>query len=425
MAGYPNYTSQSLTAARSIGSPTTPGSAAARPPEVELLLRCTSAALGSDETESIRELVRGEIDWDSLIRDAEAQGVLPILCRTKFPHDAVPTQIASRMEAYFQSNARRSLFLATELLAILHLLEENGIPAIPLKGPTLAALAYGDLALRPFADLDILLRRGDILRATNVLATRRYQLKFSFTSEQLERELRSEHIHHLELLGANRRVLLEMHWDLMQECYFFAPGLDQIWDRRVQRTFLDTTVNSLDPEDLVIFLCVHGWKHQWSRLNWIADLAGLIRSTEIDWPRLFRRAKDASSKRRVLLGFGLAKHLLRIPLPPLLAKEIHADRALDKLILLAERTLLSPIDPVSGPLTPYHDALKVGEGVSHRAKILYTLVRKAAQLNENDLAWITLPKPLFFLYYPLRPVRLAARAAARAVRERGQRRLDI
>jgi Uncharacterised nucleotidyltransferase len=416
------HTNQSLTAARSI---TTTGSATARPPEIELLLRCASAAFGSDETESIRELVRGAIDWDSLIGDAEALGVLPILCRTKFPPDAVPAQVAGRMEAYFQSNARRNLFLTTELLAILHLLEENGIPAIPLKGPTLAALAYGDLALRPFSDLDILLRRGDILRATNVLATRRYQLKFSFTPEQLESELTSEHIHHLELLGANRRVLVEMHWDLMQECYFFEPGLNQIWDRRIQRTFLGTTVNSLDPEDLVIFLCVHAWKHQWSRLNWIADLAGLIRSTEIDWPRLFRRANEASSKRRVLLGFGLAKHLLRIPLPPLLQKEIHADRALNKLILLAERTLLSRTDPVSTPLTPYHDALKAGDGLSHRAKILYTFVRKAAQLNENDLAWITLPKPLFFLYYPLRPVRLAARAAARAVRKRGQRRLDI
>jgi hypothetical protein len=416
------HTNQFLTTARST---TTPGSAAARPPEIELLLRCTRAAFGSDETESIRELVRGAIDWDSLISDAEALGVLPILCRTKFPPDAVPTQVAGRMVAYFQSNARRNLFLTTELLAILRLLEENGIPAIPLKGPTLAALAYGDLALRPFSDLDILLRRGDILKALGVLATRRYQLKISFTSEQLEGELRSEHIHHLELLGANRRVLVEMHWDLMQECYFFEPGLNRIWDRRVQRTFLGTTVDSLDPEDLVIFLCVHAWKHQWSRLNWIADLAGLIRSTEIDWPRLFRRAKEASSKRRVLLGFGLAQHLLRIPLPPLLQKEIHADRALNKLILQAERTLLSRIDPVSRPVTPYHDALKAGDGVSHRARILYTFVRKAAQLNENDLAWITLPKPLFFLYYPLRPVRLAARAAARAVRKRGQRRLDI
>src|ERR1700734_880547 len=121
MAAHARYTNQGLTAARSI---TAPSSAAARPPEIELLLRCTRDAFGSDETESIRELVRGAIDWDSLMCDAEALGVLPILCRTKIPPGAGPTQVAGRIEAYFQSNARRSLFLTTELLAILHLLEE-------------------------------------------------------------------------------------------------------------------------------------------------------------------------------------------------------------------------------------------------------------------------------------------------------------
>lgn len=381
---------------------------------MELLLCCTRAAFGADETASIGELVESGIDWDALIRDAETLGVLPLLCRTRFPSQAVPEDVGIRLETYLHSNARRNLFLARELLKILRILDERGIPAIPLKGPTLAALAYGDLALRQYSDLDLLLRQSDILNATHALAAHHYTLRLAFTPEQLEQELRSEHIHHLELVDPSRRMLIELHWHLMQERFFFKPDLGGIWERRVQRQLVGTAVDSLDPEDLVIFLCVHGWKHHWSRLIWIADLAGLIRNTTVDWRRLLDRAADLASKRRVLLGFGLAKHLLHTPLPAILEQEIRADRSLDKLVLQAERNLISQELPSSGRFMPYRHALELGEGVSHRTRILYTFVRKNARLNENDFAWIKLPRPLFFLYYPLHPVRLLARAIARA-----------
>jgi hypothetical protein len=379
-----------------------------------LLLCCTRAAFGSDEAAPIAELVQAGIDWDALIRDAEALGVLPLLCRTSLPSHAVPNDVATRLETYLHSNARRNLFLARELLKIVRILEQHGIPCIPLKGPALAALAYGDLALRQYCDLDLLLRQSDILKATDALAAHQYALKLSFTPEQLAQELRSEHIHHLELVHPSRRMLIELHWHLMQERFFFTPDLDGIWDRRVQQSLVGTALNGLDPEDLVIFLCVHGWKHHWSRLIWIADLAGVIRNSTVDWPRLLDRATGVGSKRRVLLGFGLAKHLLRTPLDPLLEKEIRADRSLNKLILQAERMLFSQELPSPGRFMPYRQALEIGEGVSHRTRILFTFVRKTARLNENDFAWIKLPRPLFFLYYVLHPVRLAVRAAARA-----------
>ena len=387
--------------------------------EIDLILCCTRAAFGSDETQSIQALAAGGIDWDSLVHKAESLGVLPLLCRCRFPPEAVPARIKVRLESALRLNALRNLFLTSELLEILQLLDQNGIPAIPLKGPTLAALAYGDLALREFSDLDILLRHGDILKATKVLAARQYELRCSFTPEQLEKELRSEHIHHLELVDANRRVLLELHWELMQERFFFTPDLEQLWDHRIQYSLVGTPVNVMDPEDLLIFLCVHGWKHYWLRLSWIADLAGVIGNTStIDWARLLRRAKDAAARRRVLLGLGLAHRLLRTPIPTLVEKQIQADRTLGEMMLETERTLLlhdSP-EPPEGRFEHYWHALSTSDGVKQRARILFTFVWKTARLNDNDFAWITLPRPLFFLYYLLHPVRLAMRAIARAAK---------
>src|SRR5256886_10494233 len=50
-----------------------------------------------------------------------------------------------------------------------------GIAAVPVKGPTLAALAYGDLARRESFDLDILVRRQDVAPAADLLRSLDYR----------------------------------------------------------------------------------------------------------------------------------------------------------------------------------------------------------------------------------------------------------
>ncbi len=391
--------------------------------EVELILCCTRAAFGADEAKSIQELVDAGVNWDTLIRQAEILGVMPLLCRSQLPQGAVPPATRARLDDYFRLNALRNLLLTRELVSILQLFEENGIDAIPLKGPTLATLAFGDLALREFGDLDILLRHNDILKAAALLAGREYELECSFTPEQLEKELRSEHIHHLALARANGRIKVELHWELMQACYFFTPGLDEVWSRRTECSFGGAQVTGLDPEDLLIFLCLHGWKHRWLKLGWIADLAGLIRNTPtIEWTILLQRASDAGARRRVLLGLGLAQRLLHTPLPVPVENAIRSDRPLGRLILRTERSLFSQQLPelLDERYEEYRHALEICDGMAQRASILCAFVRKTARLNENDFRWIAFPRPLFFLYYLLRPVRLATRAAARAVRRRGE-----
>ncbi len=380
--------------------------------EFELLRRCTRAAFGSDEGQAIAEIAGSCIDWDALIQDARTHGVLPLLCRTPFPPHVVPAGIRLRLDEQLSSNARRNLLLARELLKTLRLLEQQGIAAIALKGPGLAVLAYGDLALRQYSDLDLLVRQRDLRKTVAELAAHGYTTRLA--PEKVEKELRSEHIHHLEMVDPSRRLLIELHWNLMPERFFFTPDLEQIWIRSVQQTLMGAAVRCLDPEDLVIFLCVHGWKHNWSRLIWVADLAGVIRNKSLNWQRLLRRAAKQGSKRRVLLGFALAKHLLGTRLPDLLEAQIRGDRSLGKLVREAERTLLTQEHSQPGRFLPYRQALEIGEGVSHRTKILYTFVRKNTRPNENDFAWISLPRPLFGLYYLLHPVRLAIGALARA-----------
>ena len=73
-------------------------------------------------------------------------------------------------------------------------------------------------------------------------------------------------------------------------------------------------VPGLSPETLMLFLCVHGAKHLWSRLQWLGDVARLARK-QPDWACIWELANEAGCARPVLLGLLLAHELLEAPVP--------------------------------------------------------------------------------------------------------------
>ena len=68
--------------------------------------------------------------------------------------------------------------------------EREGILAIPYRGPTLALMAYCDLGLREFGDLDLLIRRQDLGPAKEMLLGEGFRLAYGLTASQEDRFLR-------------------------------------------------------------------------------------------------------------------------------------------------------------------------------------------------------------------------------------------
>src|SRR5262245_10666576 len=126
--------------------------------EVQLILCCAGTHIDAAKAERIKGLLSEEINWDFLIHIASQHGVMPLLYFTlkNTCLEAVPKAVLDQLRNYFYTNAAHNVFLTTELLKLLTLFEAHGIPAIPFKGPVLAASVYGNLSLRQFGDLDIL-----------------------------------------------------------------------------------------------------------------------------------------------------------------------------------------------------------------------------------------------------------------------------
>ena len=384
-------------------------------PEAELLLCCARTQRGRGVCERIRSLAKEGIDWAHLVELARTNGVTPLLYRSLAATcaDAVPEAVLGLLKQHYRANALRGLVMTAELLTLLKLFEEHGIQAIPFKGPVLAATAYGDVALREFSDLDVLIPKRDRQRARELLVAQGYE-----TLEQaMGVQEGSPCEKHWYFARSDRRVAVELHWRFTSPYFHFPIASDVLRDRLDQVSLLGSTVPSLCPEDMLLVLCAHGASDCWSRLLLVCDLAQWISARpQLDWEGVLERASGMGSERRLLLGLILARDLLGATLLPEVTARMAGDGEAIRLAAEARRRILGAQHTNVGHVERCGSHLRVMERL--RDKMLYGLGLFHLSLapNMTDRSTVPLPGVMSPLYYLIRPARLAATYGPGALR---------
>lgn len=377
--------------------------------EAELLLLCAGTCRDPERDARIAALLRGELDWEYLLGTAHRHGVASLLywnLNATLP-EAVPKEILDHLREHFLVNSRRSLFLTGELLRLLNKFEAQGVPVVPYKGPTLAALAYGNLALREFMDLDILVRRRDVAKARDVLFILGYRQQEQLADAQAEAFLKS----HCEYVFTNDNgSVVELHWAILPRNLSFSFEAEDLWERLESTMLGGATIDVFSPEDVLLILCVHGSKHRWERLAWTCDVAELIRThPQIEWDRVMVRARALGGERMMLLGVFLAGELLGVALPEEVLQRARADLTVND---LARRVTEQTFRPAVSSLGLLEDSsfkplyLKMRERLPD--KIRYCFYTATAR-SVKDWELARLPRFLFPLYYVIRLGRLAGK----------------
>jgi hypothetical protein len=295
-------------------------------PEAELLVWCARTIVSDDLKARIRERAQESLDWSMVLELAEYHGVVPLLYKnlSAVSSDLVPAELLTRLRQKTQAGALLNRALAKELVALCEAFTARGVPVIPIKGATLAVLAYGDLALRDFTDLDLLVPQTAIAEAQAVLRSQGYERRAA--SKEPAETNHEEGPYHVYI---KKRTLsrVDLQW-VMAHRHFFVFRLDrsEFWARRVAVAFENRTVPGLAPEDLLIVLCVHGSKHAWEQLKWVCDVAELIRShPDLDWNQIFVHASNWRCRRMLYLGLTVAHLMLNAPLPAAVLERLEAD----------------------------------------------------------------------------------------------------
>ncbi len=275
----------------------------------------------------------------------------------------VPRPLALSWGRYFGAMTLHGASLAGELARVTHVLESAGVPVVSFKGPTLAHQAYGNSAVRPSADLDVLVSRSQVQRAHKILCEMGYAHEALLSPAQERAHLRLDSV--FNLLRPAPEALqnffpegfaLELHWAITSPCLPFDLTFEDLAPRLGWMQLPGTSsvgssagasgsngsaassvgsfsngpatsstgstadalgrVRTLALPDLLLILCVHGAKHLWERLLWLCDVAQLLdHAPDLDWDAVLRGAKARGIERMTALGLSLTRDVMGVVLP--------------------------------------------------------------------------------------------------------------
>ena len=381
----------------------------------ELLLTCCSVNREESYPRELAEHVDGGVDWSQVLRLAERHGVGPLLYQSvrDLPGN-VPPAILEDLRGRYESNARRNLKFTAELFRILDALDAHRIAAIPYKGPVLAESVYGDLALRSFSDLDILISPSDVQRAKAIVEELGYAPNLSLTGAEERLYLATGYEYSFD--GPAGPNLLEIQWGIVPRFYAIDFDCGQLFARAVSANAGGRAVRALRPEDLLLTLCVHAAKHAWIRLCWLRDIAGLVELQVVDWSMIEQRAAALGIRRMLHISLLLAHRLLRANVPHPLRENSQPDLTVERLCNEVTQHLAAGEECSPESLAYFRLMFRLRERVDDKLRFAFRLTFTPG-LGEFRL--VRLPESLFFLYWIVRLGRLLTRVfrPSRARRE--------
>jgi len=369
------------------------------------LLRCPS----TESAGEIERRITGFQGWDSLLDLARDHGVMQIVfLRLRQMERCIPASVYERLQSEFHRNAFHSLANAAELVSLLQTFDRASIEAMPFKGVVLGASIYGDLAIRPAGDLDLLVHYQDLKRATTIVLERGYKLTTAVRDDGLPID---ENYFEYKFERSTDGMIIELRWrlDLANSRYKRDLGMNWVWTTRRTVVLAGAEIPNISQVNTLLLLCMHGCKHVWSRLIWICDVAQLLEvERKLDWNLAIREAKRLGLWRSVALGVLLAQRVIGAAVPEDVLKGFASDALSRSLAQYFETSVFDAPGVPPQSRVPYYFKLL---GFRDRMRLLLSL--DLLRPSERDFEAVRLPRLLRPVYCLFRPFRLLRDKSAR------------
>ena len=288
---------------------------------------------------------RGEgrrLDWDYILKESIRHGVAPLIYDNLKDIDSpvfntgslqVPKKVLSSFEGIYHATAYKTVTLIEESKRIIRALNEKGINAVPIKGASLAEKIYKNIALRPFKDIDLLIRKADLPGARMVLEdlgfrSPSYLLPDSF---YLRNHFNIPFIKHGPI-----KTYLEIHWGFTDRYMLYTPDMEAVWSEVPSGR---ETSAYLSIEDELVYLAMHLEMHGYlnkaflrftqdragdgkvkefvldpiseNRLIWFVDLCLMLNAyrDKLNWDRIFEKSALWGARESLLSALSILRSL--------------------------------------------------------------------------------------------------------------------
>jgi len=293
--------------------------------EWPVLLECASPQPDAQKLCALVQAANGP----RLLELAEEHGVLGQLAARlgKLDRDSILRETQRALLDGQRAQNFVTLRMTAELFRVLDQFASVGIGALVVKGPVLAVRAYGDPAMRSYGDLDLLVHPRDIRRATELMMAAGYHAAVPLAAIEAGK-IPGQYL----FSRADSKLLVELHNDFTLRYFPRRLPLERWFERQAYVQLDSREVPALSVEDELVLICVHGAKHLWERLMWIADVAALVsRQANLDWERAAFSAKEVGAGRMLRVGLGLSAALLKLRLPDYVLEKVKSDKVTAKL----------------------------------------------------------------------------------------------
>ncbi|MAX71162.1 MAG: hypothetical protein CMC76_08690 [Flavobacteriaceae bacterium] len=193
-------------------------------------------ATESNESSLALEFSNPTFDWDSIVVKGSKQVILPtIYCRLKEKEllSYLPEELQNYLEYITTINRNRNVTLLKQIKSIAQILNQHNIEHVFLKGAALLASGcYKDNAERMVGDIDILVKKHQVLEAFDLLKNNGYNKTYGFVFDNKD-------FRHLDrLISEKELAAIELHSELLDNPYRGLIDLDCVFNSK-------TTVNNI------------------------------------------------------------------------------------------------------------------------------------------------------------------------------------
>ncbi len=255
--------------------------------ENRLLLYCAQTRIPEDTLNKVKDIMNLPLNWEGVLESALSQGIAPLLYnnlkKIRSSH-FVPKKIMDKLKKAHYANVARNMYHYEELKSILEAFSGKGVKVIVLKGAALDKIVYGDIGLRTFGDLDLLVKKEDLPYAKKIMS----DLEYVSTSGKMSEEWRRmNHFHLQPYIQPDKNIVVEIHWHITRDS--FHINIDEWWDMAKVIKIDNCQALILSPEDMLIHLCLHLFNHGYNKitLRGLCDIIGTLTyyRKEINWQR--------------------------------------------------------------------------------------------------------------------------------------------
>lgn len=281
--------------------------------EDRLLLHCCRREK-EEKTKHIKNKAeKNDIDWDYFLRKARENGISAIIYSKLNENKAdflnIPSYIFEKLKKDYYLNATKNALIFMELGKVLEALKKAGLQVIVLKGAPLAEVVYKNLALRPMLDVDLLVKKKDLLRIDKQLKILDYwPLDRSIDDGDFSptylttRDYRSSSVN---------SPSFHIHWHFVNssipnESYIKHIRMEDIWQDAEKTHIANVETLAMSPHHLIIHLSEHALRvtHSLSKLSFFCDIHEVINfyKERLDWNQLIEESQKFNLNRLVYLS---------------------------------------------------------------------------------------------------------------------------